>query len=195
MTYGLIFWGNSCQSNIIFRLQKKAIWIIKGITDRDSRRKHFKELKILTLKSQYIYSLSLFVINNRHNYETNSVIHNVNTRNKYDLHHPTSQLTVFQKGTYYAGIKVFNGLPAAIKQLSHKIKQFKLALKNFLLLHWTNILNTRIKFINMFQDRTSTVTCSLYIKIKPNMWLLNSLYVKVLFLYAYIMNVLYYIYL
>jgi hypothetical protein len=82
----------SCHSNIIFRLQTKAIRIINGITNRDSCTKHFKELKILTLKSQYIYSLSLFVINNRHNFETNSVNHNVNTRTKYDLHHPASQL-------------------------------------------------------------------------------------------------------
>jgi hypothetical protein len=75
------------------------------------------------------------VTNNRHHFETNSVIHNVNTWTKYDLHHPPSQLTVFQKGTYYAGIKVFNSLPAAIKELSHNLKQFKLAFKNFLLLH------------------------------------------------------------
>jgi hypothetical protein len=33
MNYGLIFWGNSCHSNIIFRLQKKAIRIIMGIRD------------------------------------------------------------------------------------------------------------------------------------------------------------------
>jgi hypothetical protein len=71
---------------------------------------------------------------------------------KYDLHYPLSQLTVFQKGTYYAGIKVFNSLPAAIKELSHNIKQFKLVLKNFLRhsIHWMNILNIRIKSISMF---------------------------------------------
>jgi hypothetical protein len=31
MTYGLIFWGNSYYSNIIFRLQKRIIRIIVGI--------------------------------------------------------------------------------------------------------------------------------------------------------------------
>jgi hypothetical protein len=107
MTYGLIFWENSYYSNIIFRLQKKAIRIIMGVRNRDSCRKYFREMKILPLKSQYVYSLSLFVINNRHNFKVNSEVHNINTRTKSDLHHPSSYLSVFQKGTYYAGIKVF----------------------------------------------------------------------------------------
>ena len=55
MTYGLIFWGNSHHSNIIFRLQKRIIRIIVGIRGRDSCREHFKNLKILPLPSQYIY--------------------------------------------------------------------------------------------------------------------------------------------
>ena len=53
MTYGLIFWGNSHHSNIIFRLQKRIIRIIVGIRGRDSCREHFKNLKILPLQSQY----------------------------------------------------------------------------------------------------------------------------------------------
>jgi hypothetical protein len=57
MTYGLIFWGNSHHSNIIFRLQKRIIRIIVGIRGRDSCREHFKNLKILPLQSQFILSL------------------------------------------------------------------------------------------------------------------------------------------
>jgi hypothetical protein len=60
-----------------------------------------------------------FVINNRHNFKVNSEVHNINTRTKSDLHHPSSYLLVFQKETYYAGIKVFNSLPVLIKDLSH----------------------------------------------------------------------------
>ena len=64
MTYGLIFWGNSHYSNIIFRLQKRIIRIIVGIRGRDSCREHFNKLKILPLQSQYILSLLLFVVDN-----------------------------------------------------------------------------------------------------------------------------------
>ena len=61
MTYGLIFWGNSHYSSIIFRLQKRIIRIIVGIKGRDSCREYFKKLKILPLQCQYILSLLLFV--------------------------------------------------------------------------------------------------------------------------------------
>jgi hypothetical protein len=94
MTYGLIFWENSYYSNIIFRLQKRIIRIIVGIRDRDSCREHFRKLKVLPLHSQYIYSLSLFVINNKYYFEVNSEIHNINTRTKSDLHLPLSHLSI-----------------------------------------------------------------------------------------------------
>jgi hypothetical protein len=132
MMYG---WGNSYYSNTIFRLQKRTIRIIVGITDRDSCREHFKKLKILPLKSQYILSLSLFVINNKNYFKVNSEIHNINTRTKSKLHQPLSHLSTYQKGTYYFGIKVFNSLPAQIKDLSHNTKQFGSALISFLYFH------------------------------------------------------------
>jgi hypothetical protein len=135
MTYGLIFWENSHYSNIIFRLQKRIIRIIAGIRGRDSCREHFKKLKILPLQSQYILSILLFVVDNRDYFKVNSEIHNTNTRNKSNLHPPTSNLSVYQKGTYCSGFRVFNGLPSQIKDLSHNRNQFKHALKNFLHFH------------------------------------------------------------
>jgi hypothetical protein len=45
------------------------------------------------------------------------------------MHYPQPHLSVYQKGAYYTGIKVFNQPPVPIKQLSHDLKQFKLALK------------------------------------------------------------------
>jgi len=40
---------------------------------------------------------------------------------------PSSSVTVFQKGVFYFGIKVFNHLPSSIKNLSREEKQFRLA--------------------------------------------------------------------
>jgi len=39
---------------------------------------------------------------------------------------------IYQKGPYYIGIKVYNNLPAQIKLLSRNIKQFKIAVMNFI---------------------------------------------------------------
>ena len=137
MTYGLIFWGNYHHSNIIFRQQKRIIRITVGMRGRDSRREHFKNLKTLPLQSIYIYiyPLLLFVIDNGDYFKVNSEIHNINTRNKSNLHLLISNLTVYQKGTYYTGIRVFNSLPSQIKELCHDRNQFKNDLKNFLYFH------------------------------------------------------------
>jgi hypothetical protein len=134
MTYKLIFRGNYHYSSIIFRLKqkKRIVRIIVGIRDRDSCREHLKKLKILPLQSQYILSLLLFVINNRDYFMVNSEIHNISTRTKSNLHHPISNLSTYQKDTYYPGIKVFNSLPTQIKDLSQNIKEFESAVQNFL---------------------------------------------------------------
>jgi hypothetical protein len=115
----------------IFKTQKKIIRIIAGCRSRGSCRDLFKNLKILPLPSQYILSLLLFVIYNRDKFKVNSDVHNINTRQKYNFHHPSSDLSLYQKGVYPFGIKVFNNLPQK-KNLSNGTKQFKSALKNYL---------------------------------------------------------------
>jgi hypothetical protein len=73
------------------------------------------------------------VIKNRDLFKSNSEIHSINTRHRTYLHPPISNLAVFQKGSIYSGIKIFNHLPISINDLSHKEKQFRPALKRFLL--------------------------------------------------------------
>jgi hypothetical protein len=40
-----------------------------------------------------------------------------------------ANLITYQKGAYYAGIRLFNTLPASFKSLNHDIKIFMPALK------------------------------------------------------------------
>jgi len=54
-SYGILFWGNSPHSPIIFKMQKRVLRILVGVGYRDSCRELFKEQKILTLTSQYIF--------------------------------------------------------------------------------------------------------------------------------------------
>ena len=91
----------------------------------------FKKLQILSLTSQYIFSLLMFVVKNIELFKLNSDIHHTETRYNNDFHLPSAKLNLFQKGVFYSGIKVFNHLPSGIKDLSHDIKQFKRALKRF----------------------------------------------------------------
>ena len=132
LTYGIIFWGNSPHSNYIFKIQKRIIRIMTKSKRRDSCRQLFKRLEILPLKSQYILSTLLFVVKNNYLFTTNQEIHNINTRCNTNLHPPLCKLTVFQKGVYFTGIKLYNRLPANLKNLSNGMKLFKPALKRFL---------------------------------------------------------------
>jgi len=109
-----------------------VIRIITNSRTRDSCRELFKKLEILPLYYQYIFLLSIFVIKNKHLFYTNNQVHSVHTRFKTNLHPPISNLTKFQKGVYYSGIKIFNNLPHNIKDLANEIIQFWNALKRFL---------------------------------------------------------------
>jgi len=135
MSYGIIFWGDSHLSTIVFKLQKRIIRIITNKGKSYSCRQLFKTLQILTVPSQYILSLLIFVNKNRGLFLTNSEIHDKNTRNNYNFHLPSTNLTLVQKGVYYSGSRVFNYLPINIKILSHDFKRFKSVLKSFLMEH------------------------------------------------------------
>jgi len=55
LSYGIIFWGNTAYSSDIFKIQKRIIRIMMNARNRDSCHQLFKNLKILPLKSQYIF--------------------------------------------------------------------------------------------------------------------------------------------
>jgi len=60
LSYGIIFWGNSAYSSNIFQIKKRIIRIIMNARNRDSCRQLFKNLKILPLKSQYIFPFIIY---------------------------------------------------------------------------------------------------------------------------------------
>jgi hypothetical protein len=64
-----------------------------------------------------------------------SDIHHIKTRQKYNFHQPSSNLSLYQKGVHSSGIKVFNNPLQSIKNLCDNPKQFKSALKNYLYAH------------------------------------------------------------
>jgi hypothetical protein len=47
----------------------------------------------------------------------------------------TSTLTLYQKGVYFTGIKLFSNLPLEIKEMVGNPKQFKISLRRYLVIH------------------------------------------------------------
>jgi IS1 family transposase len=78
-------WGNILakfpHSDSIFRLQKGIIRVVMGARTRDCCRELYKILQILSLTFQYIYSLALFVVNNKSLCMENSQLRNVKSEN------------------------------------------------------------------------------------------------------------------
>ena len=131
ITYAIIFWGNSSHSISVFKIQKQIIRIMTNSRGRESCRQLFRKLEILPLHSQYILSMLLFVIKNKELFRSNQNIHSIDTRSNMNLHLPICNLTVFQKGVYFSGVKLFNHLPPHIKSLSNEVCSLKPALKKF----------------------------------------------------------------
>jgi hypothetical protein len=130
MSYGIIFWGNSSYANKIFKLQKRVIRKTTGVGNTDSCRELLKNLKILTLVSQYTYTVVIFNIENRDDYICNYDIHKI--LDGSNLHQPMVSLSLYQKGLINMGIKIFNNLPFSIKESHVTTQKFKLLLRNVL---------------------------------------------------------------
>jgi hypothetical protein len=83
-----------------------------------SCRELFKKFNILPLVSELFLSLQSFTVDNVEKSQTNFDIQSINTRHKHNVHMPNANLTNYEKGAYYAGIKLFNIVSSNIKSLS-----------------------------------------------------------------------------
>jgi hypothetical protein len=128
-------WGSSSYATKVFIPQKKIIRIIMNTRPRDSCREIFKNMEIMTLYSQCMYSFILYTVNDKHLFNTNNEIHICRTRYDNNLHLPIVNLSKFKKGPDISGVKAFNHLPQYIKILANDQKRFKSTLKRFLYHH------------------------------------------------------------
>ena len=115
------------------RYKKKVLRIMNKAKKMDSCTELFKSKKILPLYSQHIFSLLMYVVYNKHLFTRNWEVHKHNTRSAKNFHLPITNLTIYQKGAYYTGIKIFNYLPTHIKNVVNEIQVFKKTLRRFIL--------------------------------------------------------------
>ena len=86
------------------------------------------------------------VVKNRDLFKLNSDIHGSSTRYDNDFHLPSAKLKLFHKEVFYSGIKTYSHLPKTIKELSHDVKQFRLALKRFII---SNSSSIRVQYVTV----------------------------------------------
>jgi hypothetical protein len=86
------FLGNSTNSKKVFYIQKKIIRIMTSTKREPHAGDLLKECNILPLASKLLLSLLSFVVDNIEKFQTNSYIHNISTRYRYNLHVPNTNL-------------------------------------------------------------------------------------------------------
>lgn len=131
LKYCVRFWGNSTYACRVFVLQKRAIRTICRVGSRHSCRDLFKELKILTLSSEFIMASLLEVRKNVGRFPSNSDYHGYNTRRRNDLATPALRLEASRRNTL--DVNLFNRVPNRIRQLN--VFCFKKRVKSYLLSH------------------------------------------------------------
>jgi hypothetical protein len=99
--------GNSASVDKVFKLQKRIVRIMVGVRSRCSCRGLFQRWDILPVPCKCIFLLTTFVVDNLGSFQTNLIVHSLNTRNKTQLHRPIANLSCFQKGVSYAAVKIF----------------------------------------------------------------------------------------
>jgi hypothetical protein len=127
--------GNGGELNTrIFRIRKRVVRSMVGVSLRTSCRQLFKEMSILTLASLYILEVTCFIRKYCQSLEINSHVHNYNTQRKMDFHVQSYKTDIYKNSVINMGTKVYNKLPGYIKEIRN-YKAREKELKSFLLLH------------------------------------------------------------
>jgi len=71
------------------------------------------------------------MIRNKNQFQVNSELHQINTRQHANLQQPTENTTKYQKAVHCIGVKVFNMLQFYIKAESDNLKKFKALLQKY----------------------------------------------------------------
>lgn len=128
--YGIIFWGNSVEAPRILTLQKRCLRNVFGLKRLDSCRSIFRSKKILTVVSIYILECAVFIRRNYSLFQGQQNDHNYNTRNAHLLIPDQTHLTQIQRSVKNSIIRIYNKLPASLKDLPHH--RFRCGLKSLL---------------------------------------------------------------
>jgi hypothetical protein len=113
LRFGILFWGRIVGelSIRIFRIQKRVIRSMVGVSSRTSCRQLFKELNILTLASSYILEVTCFIRKCSQSLEQNSEVHQYNIQRKLDIHIKLQKTEIYKKSVINMCTKLCNNLP------------------------------------------------------------------------------------
>lgn len=133
LRYGIIFWGQSTDKDLVFKMQKRCIRSMCGLKTTDSCLPYFKSLRILTFPSLYILETALFVKNNPKLFEKLSAVRKNPTRTQYvdKLCQIKCKTALMRKSVFGFAPRIYNKVPNVIKNMT--VLKFKRALNQILI--------------------------------------------------------------
>lgn len=131
LRYGIIFWGNSTNKEVIFKMQKRCVRAMFGLKTMDSCKPYFIEHKILTLPSLYIIEMAIFVKNNPNMFPKLSDLIERNRRDNNIACRQTGKTALLQKSAICMAPRIYNKIPKSLRELNINI--FKIKFKKILL--------------------------------------------------------------
>lgn len=131
MSYAVLAWGHASRWRRVFSLQRRAVRVVGNLCYREDCKQKFKDLRILTFPSLYIYMNLIHIQSNLHLYPTNSQKHPLATRSREQLAVPLRRLERCRDGPNYLAVKFYNKLPDGYKCLA--LKEFKSGVRELLL--------------------------------------------------------------
>ena len=133
LSYGVMFWGNSVDSNRIFILQKRAIRTMLKLGPRDSCKQHFIKCNIPTMISLYILECVSYVKKfHTEIFDAEETQHTYSTRNKNtNVSNPFARIELVKNGPRHQCATLYNALPKKLKNISD-FKVFRRETRNYL---------------------------------------------------------------
>lgn len=131
LIYGITLWGNSSHSKRVFLWQKKVLRGMKNVCDRVSCVSIFKEYRIMTFPSLYIYFCLLNVKENLDSFNCRYDLHKYSTRGKYMLENASCRLEKTKCSFLIMRITLFNKLPKQAWDVT--FKRFKKVINKWLI--------------------------------------------------------------
>ena len=126
LLYGIEIWGNTHDKylNSLYRLQKKSLRIIKGVSYKESSSPIFKEFNILKISQLYNVNIALFMYKFCKGklpnvfadmYKFNAETHNYRLREPFKLKPPLCRLEICKKQVRSTGVKIWNHITRIIE--------------------------------------------------------------------------------
>lgn len=146
MRYGILCWGSSPHTKVVFKIQKRAVRILANLKSNESCKPYFSKFNILTIYSIYVLESLCFLFRKLDKKPFDpDLAHNYDTRKRHYLPIPPHRTTQFKNSNLYMCQHLFNKLPESWKKIK-SFNKFKSQLKKYL-------LNTVLYSIEEFRPR------------------------------------------